>query len=731
MCFRSAVSLPHEVVHNLLHHQSSIRRPRTPRTPATIASMLNLASKAVLGRKVKSPHRSRGKRGKKEKVKKEDQEAPTEGEDSSEEFAVEVSLDMHQLTRAAAPTCDSDELPTSENDTVSKQEFTAGQIAYYRDDGKVIKVQVQYYGEYLDRYAIILPDGKQLDNVEPSKLAKLASLTSKELSRLMKERKRSRHKKKETDDDTPQLMDKPSTSTEENTTSTDETNKKEGDAELNLTETASEQTPANDSNRAGTTEDSAPGTTAKSEVIQEVKMVQAKTESGGTKFVPMYRAGMKVQYTNASGVVKAEILDAHFDDLMEPYYSIRMADGKEKQTDNAHLQLEAEESVQDEDKGEKDEKGGQSKSEDIQQQEHEGVAGQDSQDVSRGRTKRKMERRPSLRESLQRMVEAQLKVADTASTERSATNISCNASAEHSNAASSKKKDSHTAFGLGDEVLYKNSKGEQSRAVVVRLLRDKKNRPYYLVRLPEGKKKQVYGHRLKHLNAEEDGGNNNQEVTRSRSRPRDAGRDDKKSRGRSSSANKLRHNTSTNSSSKDLPRSDSMDSRKSHISGVSHFSRSASLDSRQTTASTSSRKSAASRERCGENITRRVPRDPSVASGSSYDRRNSSGKSLHRDRSHSSAHVATGKEKGGSRRHRDKDRSHSSRARSEESRPLSSSKNEHKTSSRGRSSRPTTPSVNRHTGDPPEGGDDQSKTRSISKLRSFRKSFAAMKKQGE
>lgn len=51
-----------------------------------------------------------------------------------------------------------------------------------------------------------------------------------------------------------------------------------------------------------------------------------------------HRAGTKVLYKGPSGVlVEARILAAHHDDEMEPYYTIELSCGREKQTDEAHL----------------------------------------------------------------------------------------------------------------------------------------------------------------------------------------------------------------------------------------------------------------------------------------------------------------------------------------------------------------------------------------------------------
>ena len=79
-----------------------------------------------------------------------------------------------------------------------------------------------------------------------------------------------------------------------------------------------------------------------------VQMVQAKTEDGGIKTVPKYEKGMKVLYKNSSGIIEGcIIMDVHLDDMLEPYYTIKLEDGREKQTDNAHIMLKP----QDEEKG--------------------------------------------------------------------------------------------------------------------------------------------------------------------------------------------------------------------------------------------------------------------------------------------------------------------------------------------------------------------------------------------
>jgi len=67
-------------------------------------------------------------------------------------------------------------------------------------------------------------------------------------------------------------------------------------------------------------------------------------QGGETKeATSVYKKGMEVMYKGPNGLVSAKILDVHFDDLLEPYYTILKEDGVEKQTDNAHLTLFTEE----------------------------------------------------------------------------------------------------------------------------------------------------------------------------------------------------------------------------------------------------------------------------------------------------------------------------------------------------------------------------------------------------
>lgn len=709
-------------------------------------------------------------------VEKAEEVVSTTEEESDRCSSVEEMVDQKEGPEAASRGGDDNKneavasASSVENgsETSSKQQklFAPGHYAYYRSpDDRILKVTIEYYGEYLNRYAITLQDGTQLDNIKPSQLASLTDLTSKELSKLMKERnKRKDSSKVESNSNTPTASSKSSVdNNSEDIAKTDEDEKKleRGQTVASVASASEQQSTSQDGANTEITEP-APNTetTTTSNTVQEVKMVQAKTESGGTKTVPLYDAGMAVDYTNAAGTMRAEILDVHLDDLMEPYYSIRLKDGREKQTDNAHIMLidlnsNDGKDVQNEKKG---------ALYDEQGKPNEGDTSEGTQDVDKKKEKascrerRKKGRDHSiLRDSLKKMVEEQLSQADGAS-EQDVNDASQHKMSEVHSKESPKKTDSvgsttATVFELGDEVLYKSSKGEESRAVIVRNLRDKKDRAYYVIRLPEGKEKQVYGHRLKPYVKPE---NTEESLRRSQSRKENS---KKSSRGRSSSA-KVRQSSSSGkketaptTTNKKFNRSESMDSRRSAHSTKSTFSRSSSIDSRRTTVSNSSRvsntsrvssTSGVSRDRHGDKKHHR--RSSSLTSADIHDHSDTKGgsKSRNRVRSHSSLRrtkssgSANNDETAAEATKRDESRRRYRRTHSEDSRQSSSSsKNkDHSHTARGRRSRPSaTPSVSvnsKTAGEPSEAGeDDVAKARSLSKLRSFRKSFAAMKKGNE
>jgi hypothetical protein len=70
-----------------------------------------------------------------------------------------------------------------------------------------------------------------------------------------------------------------------------------------------------------------------------VRMVQAKTEDGNWRTVPLYKAGMDVCYRNDNDIQECKILTVHHDNPLELYYTLRLLDGKMKQTDNTHIML--------------------------------------------------------------------------------------------------------------------------------------------------------------------------------------------------------------------------------------------------------------------------------------------------------------------------------------------------------------------------------------------------------
>jgi len=75
----------------------------------------------------------------------------------------------------------------------------------------------------------------------------------------------------------------------------------------------------------------------------DVTLIEFKTEEGARKTVPKYRKGLflnyKGQHEGNDVWSLVEIIKVHLDDLLEPYYDILFEDGREKQTDNAHLEL--------------------------------------------------------------------------------------------------------------------------------------------------------------------------------------------------------------------------------------------------------------------------------------------------------------------------------------------------------------------------------------------------------
>jgi hypothetical protein len=70
-----------------------------------------------------------------------------------------------------------------------------------------------------------------------------------------------------------------------------------------------------------------------------VRMVHTKTQDSNWRIVPLYKAGMDVNYRNDNGVQECKILTVHHNDPLELYYTIRLQDRKEKQTNNTNITL--------------------------------------------------------------------------------------------------------------------------------------------------------------------------------------------------------------------------------------------------------------------------------------------------------------------------------------------------------------------------------------------------------
>eukprot|EP00970_Alexandrium_tamarense_P002488 scaffold358_cov207-Alexandrium_tamarense.AAC.18 len=56
-----------------------------------------------------------------------------------------------------------------------------------------------------------------------------------------------------------------------------------------------------------------------------------------TKSPSTFKERNEVVYTNINGSCKATIMAIHYDDELQPYYTIKLPDGREKQTDDSHL----------------------------------------------------------------------------------------------------------------------------------------------------------------------------------------------------------------------------------------------------------------------------------------------------------------------------------------------------------------------------------------------------------
>lgn len=64
----------------------------------------------------------------------------------------------------------------------------------------------------------------------------------------------------------------------------------------------------------------------------------SETHVAGNKAPSKFRVGQKVEYRDSqNNISTVEIISVHLDDHLEPFYTIKMPDGREKQTDDKHL----------------------------------------------------------------------------------------------------------------------------------------------------------------------------------------------------------------------------------------------------------------------------------------------------------------------------------------------------------------------------------------------------------
>ncbi len=448
-------------------------------------------------------------------------------------------------------------------------QFAKGQNVYYcSSDGHVSKVKVlKVYSSSSSskhKYSVHLPDGTSKD-VDDDQLKALIDLTSDELAVFMKEKN-----------------EKPSSSKEISA--------------LALTEDVDPGYEAGKSESSQETaeQNSSDGNQKPLALPCSFEMVEAKTEEGGTKMVPRYAARTKLYYKNADGVQMATILESHLDDLLDPYYSIRLADGREKQTDNAHLLMTLPE-------GEGAEVKKEEQDEEMKQETEVAMEESEESKERESPTSETMVEEKALdTQAKQETVAEQSKETNKSETLKSETSdVGQEATPKvkmQVDPAASALTLVHN-FSLREVVLYSSSQGEHYRATVVKLLKDKKHRPYYVVRLPDGKEKQVYDHRL----------------SPTRIGRADTSVDESKRSGRSRSANRSatrRRSLSEapSSSRKTLSRADSNDShntpntwsRRASISSdekKKSFSRSMSLSRRSLSRGPRSQSRARSRSR--------------------------------------------------------------------------------------------------------------------------------------
>lgn len=463
----------------------------------------------------------------------------------------------------------SSEQPTdqcsSSSSEVDEEEdrFHKGQDAYYRSPSGegVTKIKIV---EKVSRskYSVAFGDGTTRQ-VEGESLAGLIDLTSKELASLMKE-KNERHAS------TPNLR---SSMQSKDSATLDQGY--EPEAEPSSSENSYENN----------TEKSPAGEKKMLALPCAVQMVEANTEDGGTKMVPLYKAEMDVYYRGPQGITVAHIVKAHFDDLLEPYYTIRLEDGREKQTDNAHISLEKpaeeqEEAAQNEpveedvdaddwyhEWKESQMKQDQELRDEIRQYEEEYVASSvEDSNIHEEPPRTPASEKSPREEQSGHSTKEELSEPDPS---MGGSNRSESKTASPVETPQVKKQDPDESscalgqallFNVGDSVLYNSSKGDHTRATIIKVRKDEKHRPYFVVKMSNGDEKKVYGHRLTPVRRDPE-----RDARRTRSRSRSVARKDRERDGRLTSSGRR-------SNSVNPRRLSRMDSNGSHDTSVDRSS---------------------------------------------------------------------------------------------------------------------------------------------------------------
>eukprot|EP00956_Cyclotella_meneghiniana_P012933 scaffold18488_cov59-Cyclotella_meneghiniana.AAC.8 len=513
---------------------------------------------------------------------------------------------------------------SSSSSEVEEERFQKGQDAYYRSSEGVTKVKiVKKIGSR--KYTVTFSDGSERD-VDKDNLVGLIDLTSKELAGLMKEKN-----------------EKHSTSQELPATSAPSKNSHDQGYEP-------ETEPSSSENSYEDNIENSPSGGGKKQVFPAlpcaVQMVEAKTEDGDTKLVPLYKADMDIYYRSPNGIITVHIVKTHFEDMLEPFYTIRLEDGREKQTDNAHLSLEKQDEdiegalvVKAEENAEDDEwyqewKASQLKEDEalrdeIKEYEKESYTASVEESAAQDQNTQAVESikspvsqivqhpaRPDhsehIKEEQSELIESSVSQLDhhpiridnseraepepTAlvpkhdqsprGSETDKTGSECvDSLVETPQIKKLDPDDSSTViqppqFSVGDDVLYNSSKGDHTRASVIKVRKDEKHRPYFVIKLSSGDEKKVYGHRLTPIRRDPDGSNRKAHGS-TRSRSRSVARQD---RGRDRNASSLRSTSVKNRSYSRQPSQDSHGSRDTNKryarrpSIDSHSSRDVSVD---------------------------------------------------------------------------------------------------------------------------------------------------------